>query len=164
MKRKKIFKGLLIAVMMLVNINRFIPAHANGYKVISVTNAEISEDLVIETIIEEVEESIHLNKNRSLSQKSGRKTVNYYNGKNVLQWSITVEGKFSYGNGTSWAITSNIITKTNESAWKLDNEKQWISGKTAFASVRARNYFGPLVMNTVNREVTLTCSATGQLS
>ena len=131
--------------------------------IISITNEYLEDGTRVESIIEDIKPPNTNMTVFSQQSKTGRKTVNKYNG-NSLLWSITVIGSFTYGNGTSRAIISSVSTSTYNSSWVIDNVRAWVSGNTAYGSARGRRFFGPLPINTVMGEVALTCSPTGLLS
>lgn len=73
------------------------------------------DGFIVETIIKEDFSVARAN------QKSGTKTVNYYNG-NTLLWSISVYRTFSY-TGSSVSITSATVSAySNNSNWKISKQ------------------------------------------
>lgn len=124
-----------------------------------ITNVTISNEngFVVETIITEDIDIARVN------QKSGTKTVNYYNG-NTLLWSVSVRGKFNFTGNSSSCISSNASGSSNHSDWKVSDLSAWSSGNTAYASGTGKKYYMGISTQTVKRTVSLKCSSTGILS
>lgn len=94
---------------------------------------------------------------------SGYKTVNYYSG-NTLLWSVTVHGTFTYGNGTSKAISSRVTTSTSDKNWKITASNSTFSANTARAEAIAKRYFIGIPVETISRTVELKCDSKGRLT
>lgn len=155
--KKNIFCSLLIASMFISCISNISAQTNNSYKKEAAYEIEILDDgSIIETIIEEN------STNTKSSIKSGTKTVNYKNGSTTL-WSISVKGTFSY-NGTSVSCTnSTVLANSYSTYWKVTNKKSSRSGNTAIASATGKRYTAGVVVQTINREVKLSCNKNGDL-
>lgn len=92
------------------------------------------------------------------------KTSTYYSSDDVAQWYVRVVGTFTYDNTTSKCIASAVGTHVYASGWKMSDATHSISGNKASATATAKYYVLWTVQNTITKTVTLTCSATGQLS
>ncbi len=98
------------------------------------------------------------------NSKSAKKTVTFYDSADVAQWSITINGTFSY-NGSSATCTSASISHTIlDSAWKIASETATKSGNKAIGNAQAKRYFLGICTRTIEKSVTLSCSSTGVLS
>jgi hypothetical protein len=98
------------------------------------------------------------------STKTGSKTTTYYNSDGASLWYVKVTGTFSY-NGTTSSCTSATVTAASQvSAWVISSKSVSKSGNQATGSATAKCYNGLIVIQTVSKTVTLTCSKTGALS
>lgn len=131
----------------------------------SVSVEYINKNERIETIIsEEPQQSSGLYAARgAVITTAGTKTVNYYNGDRIL-WSVSVRGTFAYGNGYVNALSSTTSSYSNDSNWSVTNTGNSFTGNTAIGSAVGRRYFIFIVVQTINREVRLSCDANGRLS
>lgn len=100
----------------------------------------------------------------TVNTKKGAKTYTYYNNEGKNLWYVKVIGTFSYGNNSSKCTNSTVIAKANDSAWKIYSKSASKSKNVATATVIAKQYSGSLLLNTINKSVSLTCSSTGKLS
>lgn len=119
-----------------------------------------AEEYYYTEVIEIIDESIL---SRATSTKTAKKTGYYTNGSTTL-WSVTVTGSFTYNGSSSTCTSSSVSTNTNDTRWKITSKSSSKSGNTAKASATAKCYINNLVVETKTKTVTLTCSATGQLS
>lgn len=98
-----------------------------------------------------------------VATKRASKTVEYKNGSTVL-WYVKVTGTFEYTNIIAKCISSSVETKSLYSNWTVSNAKTWKEINHAYASATGKRYVSGVLKETINREVKLTCSATGNLS
>ena len=145
---------MVMFIFMLVFENRPILAQ-NTYSTISIEKQKLADNITEEIIIEEAQ--------TKSSEKSGKKTVNYYNGSSLL-WSVTVHGTFQYGNNTSKCISATVSTTINNSSWRVANKKAYKENNTAIAEATVQMQIGIYTIQTINRQVKLSCSNTGKLS
>lgn len=148
-KKLIIFSMIFYATFTTLNVK----ASANQNTIVTI---EKHNGYIVETTISE-----EINFTRA-SQKSGTKTVNYYNG-NTLLWSVSVRGTFNYGQSSS-CISSIVNAYSNDSNWKITNSSSWKSSNTAYASANGTRYFIGISMQTISRTVSLSCSSSGVLS
>jgi hypothetical protein len=100
----------------------------------------------------------------STSTKTASKTASYYNSSGVLLWYVKVTGTFTYDGTTSVCTNSTVTAASQSSAWKISSKSASKSGNQATAKATAKRYEGIVVVQTVSKTVTLTCSKTGVLS
>ena len=101
-------------------------------------------------------------KNRST--KTGHKSYEYYNSSNVKQWTIYLNATFTY-TGTSATCTSATPSYTiNNNSWSVTKAESRYSGAKATGEYTVKKYTAGVVTQTVNKILTLTCSASGVLS
>ena len=152
MRKIKCLVILLVLFSSSANIAN-IKAEQNQYDI----TTEYENGLRIETIIiEDVSVA-------RTSEKSGTKTVNYYNG-NTLLCSVSVHGKFKYGGNSATCTSATVSAYSNNSNWKISNKSARKSGNTAYASATGTRYFMGVEMQKVTRNVSLSCNSSGKLS
>ena len=91
--------------------------------------------------------------------KNRKKTATFYNSDNVAQWSATLKGTFTYNGSSATCTASSITHKIYSSNWKTASASTTKSGNKATAK---RYLIVPV--QTVEKTITLTCSASGVLS
>lgn len=92
------------------------------------------------------------------------KISSYYSNNNVELWYVKVTGTFTYNGTTSKCTDSRITAASYSSAWKISNKSASKSGPSATAKATANFYNGSRIDKTINKSVTLTCSAKGTFS
>ena len=161
MKMYKSFK-ILVILLILVNLS-ILKVDAKSAPTLcckEITTIKIGDGITKEIITEQYNEK---KITRQSSTRSGRKTINYKNGSTIL-WSLTVYGNFTY-NGTSAICTSaSVSTTCPASDWKIKSAYAAKSGSTAIGYVTSNKYVWGIVVKTINDDVSLTCSKTGELS
>lgn len=130
-----------------------------GSQIISTEKVYLGNGIYKETIIVKTKEST----NRSNSNVGGYKTIKYKSGNNV-NWSLTVHGTFSYNGSSSTCLSaSSSVENFNSSEWTITKHYASRNGASATAYVTAQQRFLGLVIKTINDDVTLSCSKTGDL-
>lgn len=136
----------------------FEPSNSNTYS--SVEYFEDGSYLEI-VIIEELSTSLP---KETRTSKLGSKKLTYKNANDETEWSATISGTFTY-NGSSCTCTSSSISYSIENTkWKIPSATASKSGNKAIGNVTAKYYVLGVLIKTVEKSVTLTCSATGVLS
>ncbi len=100
----------------------------------------------------------------STNTTSGSKIVTYKDSDGVAQWSATLTGYFTYNGSSATCTSSSISYNIIDSAWKISSATATKSGSEAIGNIIAKRYFLGIPTKTVEKEFTLTCSATGVLS
>lgn len=97
------------------------------------------------------------------STVSGKKEYSYKSSSGKIIWTTVLHGNFTY-NGTSAKCTAASVNmdKTNKN-WKLSDKKASPSGSSAVAKVVTKRYVSGVAVQTVNRTLKLTCTASGKL-
>ncbi|MBQ3128599.1 MAG: hypothetical protein IJN78_04610 [Clostridia bacterium] len=127
-------------------------------------NDEITETIYFEDgsyIVITLEETTY---SRATNTKSGSKTYTYTNSDNEKQWSVTLNGTFTYTGSTATCTNATISKVIYDDAWKFTSATASKSGNKATGNITAKKYFLGIAIKTVNDSITLTCSATGTLS
>lgn len=111
-------------------------------------------------IIELTEEST----SRASNTKSGTKTINHYNNDNEKLWDATLRGTFTYTGSSATCTKATIAYNIYNDNWKITSATASKSGNKATGDVIAKQYVLGIPIKTVERTITLSCSASGTLS
>ena len=156
--KKNIFISFILTIAVMISCFSM-PVHAAEEKVVISTVVEYFDDgsYLITTITEEVN-------NSRASVKSETKTSTYSNSDGETQWTYTVTGTFSYtGSSSTCTAVSDSYTISNDN-WHMSSHSCSKSGNKANGTVTMKYKVLGITTNTISRDVTLTCSATGVLS
>lgn len=155
---KKVVSVLLI-VMIMFSLN--VPAFA-------VENID-NENTVIEyledgscfiTTITVVEE----NSTYATNTKTFTKTISYKDEDGIVCWKATLTATFRYTGSSATCTESDVTYTVSNSKWKITSATASKSGNTATADVTAKRYTLGIPVETLNRTITMTCSANGTIS
>lgn len=101
---------------------------------------------------------------RSSNTKTGSKKMEHYSTNDELLWDATIIGTFTY-NGTSATCSfSNIDYNIFNSNWKITSATATKNSNKAIGNITAKRYLLGVSIESIDRAITLTCSATGVLS
>lgn len=115
------------------------------------------------TFVEVIEEMPSLS--RATKTKSASKTIycNDSNG-NVL-WSLQIAATFRYTGSSSTCTSAKAVATSNSSYWKVATPSCSRSGNKATASTVGKKYSSKgVLLQTVTKSVTISCSANGTIS
>lgn len=145
--------------MFVITLGTYASAVSEANEATYTTSTTYFEDgsYIITTIFEE--SSI----TRATSSKTGQKTATFYNSDNVAQWSATLKGTFTYNGSSATCTASSITHKIYSSNWKTASASATKSGNKATGKATAKRYL-IVPVQTVEKTITLTCSASGVLS
>lgn len=101
---------------------------------------------------------------RSSNTKSGKKTIYHCNADNDVLWTATVVGTFSYNGSSATCTNASVNYEISDSNWEISSATATKSTNNAIGNITAKKYILGICVQTVNKSVTLTCSATGVLS
>ena len=155
---KKVVSVLLI-VMIMFSLN--VPAFA-------VENID-NENTVIEyledgscfiTTITVVEE----NSTYATNTKQVSKSTSYKDEDGIVCWKATLHASFRYTGSSATCTESEVTYTVSNSKWKITSATASKSGNTATADVTAKRYTLGIPVETLNRTITMTCSANGTIS
>ena len=153
-KTLKTFFGILISCLLITNLA--VPSFANTPE--KIVHYYDDGSYIVETFsLENPTISLYANiQNRS-------KTAVYYSKDNIAQWSVTVTGTFSYGNGSSTCTASSVTAKSNTTDWVISSKSSSKSGNTAKATATAIQYLRGHEVQRKTLSTTLSCSPNGSL-
>lgn len=101
---------------------------------------------------------------RASNAKGGTKSYTHYNSDGEALWKATLDAQFTY-TGSSATCTSSKITYTvYNSSWKITEATATKSSNKATGNVTAKMYILGIPFKTVEKAITITCSASGTLS
>lgn len=106
----------------------------------------------------------HSTSARASGTKTGQKTVDYCNSDGEVQWTATIKGTFTYTGSSATCTSASISHYIYDSTWKITAETATKSGNKATGNVTAKKYLLGIPTRTIEKSITLTCSATGTLS
>lgn len=92
------------------------------------------------------------------------KKISYKNSDGEVSWTATLKGTFNYTGSNSTCTSSSITYTIENTKWKIPTATASKSGNKAIGNVIAKRYTLGIPVQTVERTITLTCSATGVLS
>lgn len=102
--------------------------------------------------------------NSRATVKSGSKTTTYKNSSGETQWTYKITGTFSYtGSSSSCTAVSDSYTISNDN-WHMSSHSCSKSGNTAYGTVTMKYKVLGVTFDTISKDLSLTCSATGILS
>lgn len=115
-------------------------------------------------IITTIEEANNSYSTFATTIKDGNKTITYYNANNEMMWMATLSATFNYTGSSSTCTIANISYSTYDSNWEITSATATKSANKAIGNITAKHYFLGITTKTVERTLTLTCSADGTLS
>lgn len=129
-----------------------------------------ADENVVSTSIEYLEDGSYLvttiteTTTSRATVKTGNKTITYTNSDNEAQWTYKITGTFSYtGSSATCTAVSDSYTIINDN-WHMSSHSCSKSGNTASGIVTMKYKILGITIDTVSRNLTLTCSSTGVLS
>lgn len=96
------------------------------------------------------------------STKKGSRIVEYKKDGKVL-WKATLSATFTYTGSSAKCTASSISATSYVSTWKITSKSASKSGNVATGNVTAKQYYVSTPIQTVNRTLKITCSASGVL-
>lgn len=156
---KRLISVILSILMLAMTLGTYASAISEPQEAAYTSYTTYFEDgsYIITTISEE--SSI----TRAASSKTGQKTATFYNSDNVAQWSATLKGTFTYNGSSATCTASSITHKIYSSNWKIASASATKRGNKATGKATAKRYL-IVPVQTVEKTITLTCSASGVLS
>lgn len=152
---KKILTVLFVLLLGLTPINTF----ALENNVDSRTVEYLGNGIYVETTIESPNISIC-----ATNTITKTKTNKYKDSKGTVLYTVSVTGTFNY-TGSSSTCTNAIVNATAPvNDWTVASKSASKSGNKAIGNATVKQYLDGHLIQTNYPSVTLTCSATGQLS
>lgn len=155
--KKSIFISFIMTIAFILNCNTM-PTYATQKQIID-TTIEYFEDgsYAVITIIEELD-------NSRATVKSGSKVYTYSGSNGETLWTYKITGTFSYtGSSSTCTAVSDSYTISNDN-WHMSSHSCSKSGNTAYGTVTMKYKVLGITANTITRNISLSCSATGTLS
>lgn len=156
--KKKILITFLAAIVVFLNCFALPASAVNEEKIIS-TSVEYFDDgsYLIMTTAEIVNYS-------RASVKTGTRTYTHIASNGETLWTYKITGTFSYtGSSSTCTAVSDSYTISNDN-WHMSSHSCSKSGNTAYGTVTMKYKVLGITANTITRNISLSCSATGTLS
>lgn len=96
--------------------------------------------------------------------KDGTKKITYKDEDGIVCWSATLYATFRYTGSSATCTESDVTYTVSNSKWRITSATASKSGNTATADVTAKRYTLGIPVETLNRTITMTCSANGTIS
>ena len=94
---------------------------------------------------------------------SQAKAVRYYDSKNILLWTVTLTASFEY-NGSSAVCTEAWLSFSEDVPdWKMDSSDCRKEDNRAVGAFSVRQYKLGAPLKLIEKEISLTCSPTGEI-
>lgn len=156
--KKNIFVSLILTLAVMISCFSM-PVHAAEEEIVTSTVVEYFDDgsYAVITITEVVN-------NSRANTKTGSKTYTHTSANGETQWTYKLTGTFSYtGSSSTCTAVSDSYTISNDN-WHMSSHSCSKSGNKASGTVTMKYKFLGITTDTVTKNLTLTCSATGVLS
>ena len=102
---------------------------------------------------------------RAAKTKSATKTVYCNDSNGNTLWSLRIVATFSYTGSSSKCTSAKAGVSSNSSYWKVSVSSCTRSGNKATATAVGKKYSSKgVLLQTVNKSVTISCSANGTIS
>lgn len=155
--------SIIISFIMLFSFNFNTLALAESTEATVYTSVEYLEDgSYIETVI--TEETPSFSPFITTTIKLGSKRTTYITSDGETEWSATINGTFEYTGFNCSCTDSSITYSITNTKWKMISATASKSYNKAIGDVTAKYYVLGVPTKTIDRTITLTCSATGVLS
>lgn len=156
--KKKLLITFLMAIAVFFNCFS-LPVYASEEEKIINTSVEYFDDgsYLIMTTTEIINYS-------RASVKTGSRTISHKDSDGTTLWTYKITGTFSYTGSTSTCTAvSDSYTISNDN-WHMSSHSCSKSGNTANGTVTMKYKVLGITANTITRNISLSCSATGTLS
>lgn len=102
---------------------------------------------------------------RASGTVTGSTQSTYYNSSGVLQWIVTLNGRFTYDGSTAKCTATNITaTIYGSDGWSCSQNSSYASGASAYGSATMVRTVGGSQVSTKPVSLKLTCDKNGNLS
>ena len=96
--------------------------------------------------------------------KKVEKSISYKDEDGIVCWKATLTATFRYTGSSATCTESDVTYTVSNSKWKITSATASKSGNIATADVTAKRYTLGIPVETLNRTITMTCSANGTIS
>ena len=101
---------------------------------------------------------------RASNTKNAQRTATHTDSDGNVLWKATLKATFTYTGSSATCTYSSITYTVSDSSWKITEATATKSGNKATGNVTAKMYILGIPFKTVEKAITLTCSANGTLS
>ena len=96
--------------------------------------------------------------------KKVEKSISYKDEDGIVCWKATLTATFRYTGSSATCTDSTVSYEIYDSAWRMTSATASKSGNTATADITAKRYTLGIPFKTIDRTITMTCSANGTIS
>ena len=96
--------------------------------------------------------------------KKVEKSISYKDEDGIVCWKATLTATFRYTGSSATCTDSTVSYEIYDSAWRMTSSTASKSGNTATADITAKRYTLGIPFKTIDRTITMTCSANGTIS
>lgn len=162
---KRLMSFLFVSVLCLYCVVPSFAAEAAVQRsqetVASVTEEDLGNGFTMKTVI--VVQKVNARSVQSSTQtRTAKKTSTVeHNGDRV--GSMTLTANFGYNGSSAW-VNSMSTGHSMTSGWTYEDEQTWKSGGTANMSAVMAKKLGSITLVSVEPQISISCSSTGQIS
>lgn len=165
---KRVMSTVFILLLIVLPLSLSVSASGNGSEEQILGDHEVVyfEDgsYAIVTISEDPVLSDSQSSTKAAQTKSGSKSISFYSSNNVIQWTVTVSGTFSYDGSSATCTASSVSSVIYVNDWKVTSAVASKSGNKAIGDFTVKRYVLLIPVQTETVKLTLACSASGALS
>ncbi len=158
MKKIICYAVLIIMLFSAISFNA-VAYSTSADETITSTTTYLDDGSYLVTIITE-----DLSNAKATNTKSGSKTTTYYSATDEALWKATLNGTFSYTGSSATCTAASITHTVYDSSWKITSATATKSGNKAIGDIVAKHYVLGIPIKTLEKNLTITCSASGTLS
>lgn len=157
---KKIIIYAMLVVMVFSTMSFNVSANSTDANEATTSTVTYFEDgsYLVTTISEDSSST------RATNTKSGSKTTTYYSATDEALWKATLKGTFSYTGSSATCTAASETHTVYDSSWKITSATATKSSNKAIGDIVSKRYFIGIPTATVEKTITITCSASGTLS
>lgn len=101
---------------------------------------------------------------RITNTKTAKKTITHKESDGEILWSATLKGSFSYDGSSATCTSSNITYSVTNNAWKITSATATESENKSLGNIIAKKYTLGIPFKTIEKTITIACSANGTIS
>lgn len=156
-------KGLIIVLFLIITMFPSTVLASSGQKN---TSIEYLDDgsYFLTIIQDELSNTDAIVRASAKTTTTKSKTTYYKNSSGTTMWYVKVTGTFTYGAGTSTCKKATVTAESKNSAWTVSNKSAKAYDNKAKATATGKRHFNGVVVDTITKNVILTCSTTGKFS
>ena len=92
------------------------------------------------------------------------KNICYYDSKDILLWSVSLKGTFTYNGKTSACTAASVSYEIFDKNWKMTDASASKDGASAKGYFSVKQYKLGIPLKTFEKNIILTCDCNGKVS